>query len=488
MPRLPMPRFAVPRFAAAPLAVVVAAAAALLVTASPSFAAPECPPSCDGQDAATAQGDREPVPAAAVLGRTVKLHVSDPDDLGWASVTGGAAGDQVWLDRTWNGGANWDGHTGLAAVPAGSTATRTAMYQLDDKPRHRIGALRACARPAGAGDIACTAWARSWWNAGTRAESAATALMGSYDYQRGTWPSSGWWNTANALTSMIDFYDRTGSQAYRYVIARTWTENRDDQLGDFRADYVDDTGWWGLAWVRAYDVTGEERYLTSARIAADYMARYWDSACGGGVWWTTARTYKNAITNELFLKLTAALHNRIPGDTGYLQQATATWNWFSASGMINAGHLVNDGLDRLSCKNNDGRTWTYNQGVILGGLTELHRATGDPALLAQARAIAGAATTSPLTVKDGILTEPCGLTCSGRDVPSFKGAFARNLGELDRALPGRPYQKFLVKQTSTMWKQNRTSLDQYGLHWAGPLANLDASTQHSALDAFTAAL
>jgi predicted alpha-1,6-mannanase (GH76 family) len=156
--------------------------------------------------------------------------------------------------------------------------------------------------------------------------------------------------------------------------------------------------------------------------------------------------------------------------------------------MINADHLVNDGLNRFSCKNNGGRTWTYNQGVILGGLLELHRATGDAALLTQARAIADAATATPVLVRDGVLTEPCGLTCSGRDVPSFKGAFVRNLGELNRALPDHPYGTFLTRQVSALWKYDRTSLDQYGLHWAGPLANLDASTQHSALDAYVAAL
>jgi predicted alpha-1,6-mannanase (GH76 family) len=74
----------------------------------------------------------------------------------------------------------------------------------------------------------------------------------------------------------------------------------------------------------------------------------------------------------------AALHNRIGGDTTYLQRAADEWSWFQGSGMINSGHTINDGLND-ACANNGDVTWTYNQGVILAGLTELYRASGDEA-------------------------------------------------------------------------------------------------------------
>jgi len=49
--------------------------------------------------------------------------------------------------------------------------------------------------------------------------------------------------------------------------------------------------------------------------------------------------------------------------------------------MINGQDLINDGLDNASCQNNGAQTWTYNQGVVLGALVELNRATGDTTLL-----------------------------------------------------------------------------------------------------------
>ncbi|GAB3409343.1 glycoside hydrolase family 76 protein [Flindersiella endophytica] len=442
---------------------------------------------CDKRDPAQAAGDRI-AGTSSVWSRQVVLHISDGDNMGWAGIENGDPGDEVWLDRSFDGGRTWEpdgSKLGDTTIPSGQRGWRTLMYNVDNPSARGIGALRACGKAGNRPEITCTPWARSTVNAATREAAAATALMQFYDNSRGLWNTTGWWNSANALTALIDYSQRTGSTTYRYAIGNTFDKNRGN---NFTNEYLDDTGWWGLAWVRAYDLTGEQRYLDMARIDADYMHSYWDGHCGGGVWWRTDKTYKNAVTNELYIKLSAALHNRIPGDTAYLGRAQAGWSWFQASGMINSSNLVNDGLDNTTCQNNGQTMWTYNQGIVLGGLVELSRATGDAGMLTRARQLADASTNNGTLNPGGVLREPCENGDCGGDGPSFKGVYVRNLGELDRALSGRPYRSYLARQADSAYANDRNSLSQYGLHWAGPFDSSDAARQHSALEALVAPL
>jgi predicted alpha-1,6-mannanase (GH76 family) len=320
------------------------------------------------------------------------------------------------------------------------------------------------------------------------AAAGMAALQRWYRPWSGRWRTTGWWNAANALTAVITYTERTGDQAHAGVIERTFRAAPRRNPG-FVNKFYDDSLWWGLAWAAAYDLTGQDRYLDAARSIFAATARGWDEVCRGGVWWNTDRRYKNAITNELFLALAARLHQRVPGgEGGYLEWALREWDWFQASGMIGPGGLVNDGLTP-ECANNGGVTWTYNQGVILGGLAALHEITGDRAYLAQGEVIADAALAG-LAGPSGVLTEPMeAQTAPGDgDRPQFKGVFMRHLGDFSRH-SGRPeYRAFIRHNAESIWAHARNERNQFGLAWAGPFDRADACRQSSALDALNAAV
>ncbi len=318
---------------------------------------------------------------------------------------------------------------------------------------------------------------------GVAAGMAALQLF--YNLSTGLWNSTNWWNSANVLETTIDYSAATNTSTYRGNIYNTFEKNKNSQF--LNPWFYDDEGWWALTWIKAYDLTGETRYLTMAKTIFNDMKQGWDSTCGGGVWWDKKREYKNAITNELFLTIAARLHLRTPGDKGagsYLDWAQREWKWFKQTKMINQKNLVNDGLNS-ACKNNGQTTWTYNQGVILGGLVDLYKSTNDKELLTQAHAIAEAAITH--LAPNGVLQEPCNPATCGTDAPQFKGIFMKNLVYLYQTSPKPKYKQFIAENARSILWQSRNHLNQFGFSWAEEFDIADPARQSAALDTLNAA-
>ena len=95
--------------------------------------------------------------------------------------------------------------------------------------------------------------------------------------------------------------------------------------------------------------------------------------------------------------------------------------------MINADHQVNDGLRTRRSTNNRKTIWTYNQGVVLGGLAELY---GRPAREHSGRGernCGGDAGESDVDLMRSIIMN-LASAIAGADGTQFKGIFVRNLG------------------------------------------------------------
>ena len=368
-----------------------------------------------------------------------------------------------------------------------------------------------------------------------RAEAAAAALQTYYSrFKLNNMWGVGWWHDANnveALAGLMQVGGANHSAQYDDVLHSVYV--RQGAIAIEGSGSTDDVGWWGLAWARAFEKTGLPEYLEQAALCFAHMTKSWDDdACAGGLWWSRKKSYKNAITNELFLALAVRLHTlnatlppplspspsrspspSQPTTTTFLQWAQKEWRWFESSGMINAAHMVNDGLNHnnstQSCNNNGGQTYTYNQGVILGGLAWLYEAqlstpggSRNDTLLRVASNVADA-TIAGKRWPDGVLMEECDVDAScNDDSKSFKGIFVRYLRILADSLlragsiaaGGDPvwlakaasYRAWLTVNAESLWDRDRTSEPlTFGPSWeatvAGKLKHLSVPTR-SALD------
>lgn len=351
-----------------------------------------------------------------------------------------------------------------------------------------------------------------------RAASAITTLQQWYSEDKGLWDTTGWWNSANVLTMLADFtaIDDSFHQTFYKVFENTFIQAQLHAMGflkvmspksidtyirstpitgnttrhsigfdGFLNEYYDDEGWWALAWLKVYDQSKQERYLQMAIDIFEDMKTGWGGECGG-LWWNKEHTYTGAIENALFLTLAAQLANRAANEEYYIQWALKQWAWFQQTGMINSQYNINNGIDPITCQNDGGTIWTYNQGVILGGLVELNKAAPDATYLEMAEKIALAAL-EKLGDSNSILHEPCEPDC-GADGPQFKGIFMRNLRILQHAQPNDRFKAFIEKNADSIWRNARGTGQYLGLVWSGPFTDATASTQSSACDALVAAL
>ncbi len=305
-------------------------------------------------------------------------------------------------------------------------------------------------------------------------DDTAAAVLQTYYNSSGLWDGTfAGWGDAEALETVENTILRTnGQSSYLSDIATTYNDN---YSGGFIDNYYDDEGWWCNAWIRAYDLTGNTTYLNMAKSIYSDIVGGWDaSVCNGGLWWQKPNNYKSSISNELFLLESIRLHQRTPGDSYYLNWANAEWTWFSGTGVINGNNLINDGVDSTTCGNNGGGIYTYNQGVILAGLTDLYKETLNTAYLTKAESIANAV----LNSANGLVNTSEIVTQGGPgDGSEFNGIFARYLFYLYDTDHNPAYYNFLVANANSIWANDRDGSNNLGYLWTGPV-NLSMPGSH----------
>ena len=301
-------------------------------------------------------------------------------------------------------------------------------------------------------------------------------------YSYGLWRPAGWWNSANALILLLDLRAKDSSSFLTAitdgkdgVFYTTLHEAPPDLSRGFLYDnMLDDEGWWTLAAIKAFDVTGDDTWLTAANktfadIATHGLA---GSPCGGVLWEKPpAKNIPNAvIATVLFIDAAAQLAARYPDlKDYYVKLALPQLSWAMQPSLFKNNIIKGDDLHGNPCVSN-GAILSYQEGVLIGGLVSLSKVTGNKTYLGTANSIAETIIkpSSPETDANGVLFDSY-KTWDG-DTAQFKGILMRNLVTLHEASPNPDIVAFLQKNADSIWKFDRSGdgKNQLGAVWAGP--------------------
>ena len=213
---------------------------------------------------------------------------------------------------------------------------------------------------------------------------------------RDTYPLATIWGSV-ALFESIDLIDTTQpSRPHKRAVdafARGAERYWDKRLppgggyapypGDRAANvqtWMDDNGWWGLAFFDAWRATREPRYLNDAQRAFNYsVGAGWDPAAGG-LWWNTYRPYKSGVAMGATSLLGAYLYSAT-GNSSYLSWTKQLIGW-ATQNLWNAH-------DQLYAKDSfDDTSQPYVEGPFAEAHQLICQTTGDSYYCNQARALA----------------------------------------------------------------------------------------------------
>jgi Glycosyl hydrolase family 76 len=96
-----------------------------------------------------------------------------------------------------------------------------------------------------------------------------------------------------------------------------------------KTTWFDDNGWWGLAFLDAYQATGNGRWLVDAQIAQSFISvSGWDNTPGrpGGIWWNTNHSFYAGESLASGTLLSARLY-AITHEQHYLDDALKFIAW-----------------------------------------------------------------------------------------------------------------------------------------------------------------
>lgn len=343
-----------------------------------------------------------------------------------------------------------------------------------------------------------------------------------------------WWQSALAMQTIVRYLERTDNvdPFYQHVLLRIYDRNVYKPLStakrNFANEFMDDTAWWGLAWLEAsryelyyrHDLADARKFLAVAEWDAKYIVAA-PRQCGGIVW--ALRRAPDMVTSAEFISLAAKLSAyRQALGAFHDPQKAAEWatdardvfNWLTHSGMVYLrwGYV----LDRINggCHKFIGGPLTYTEGEMADALVQMGIAFHQPYDFRLARRfIKRVLRHKSRLISHGILQEHCeALSGACRamrnrlDIPAFKGIFIQAVDDWTAATGRTTFLRFLHDQAAAVVDNaivahgdqpaNCTSdaACQFAFIWGRqldpgpPPVPVTVASQESALDALTAVL
>ncbi|MBP5320534.1 MAG: hypothetical protein J6334_06065 [Kiritimatiellae bacterium] len=273
-------------------------------------------------------------------------------------------------------------------------------------------------------------------------------------------PPLDFWLTAQVWDCVMDAAERFKAAADKEKVTALFDAFLSRHRYWLRNPYNDDICWWTIACTRAYRITRDTRFLQRAKRIFDALStRECDDQIGGGFWWRSdEHKSKNACVNGPAI-ITAMELADLTGEKRYVGQSATLYAWLRKNLFDAASGKVSDNIGRT------GRVapmaFTYNQGTFIGAALRLHRASGTPSYLEDARAAARFLCTQ-LSPRGILRREGQG------DGGAFKGIAVRYLAELARLPEGGETARFLERNAETAWENRRISDDLIGPDWSRP--------------------
>ena len=330
-------------------------------------------------------------------------------------------------------------------------------------------AANAATELAGSGDSSFVGWLPNW------------GLWGNHNAPPGArvnWGSPYWWQSALELRTLIRYLETTrdSKPLYQRVILQTFQRNV-RRPGtpvplNFTNRFMDDTAWWGLAWLEAaryeLSVRGDQALATRFLKVAEWTAAYvWTRprSCHHLIRWETGFP-PDTITNAEFIALAGELSYFLE-QPGPFQDTAAASAWTSRGWQIlwllrhvnlanvHTGHVY-DGYN-FSCKIVGG-SLVYTEGEMADALVQMGLATGRPFYFVQARRFINyALQPKSKMIAGGVLQQPCEAETrrclnllSVHDSTVYKGLFVDAVADWEAATGSHVYDDFLRRQSQAV--------------------------------------